>query len=77
MKYKHDIIPLSCRLMSYTEQYLDYDPFVAVPEPSNPWIGDDVTFWELEARYENLNITSLFSDFSFQSVNERERVQEV
>ncbi|XP_067240029.1 regulator of G-protein signaling 6 isoform X2 [Chanodichthys erythropterus] len=39
-------------LMSYTEQYLDYDPFVAVPEPSNPWIGDDVTFWELEASKE-------------------------
>ncbi|XP_051730347.1 regulator of G-protein signaling 6 isoform X2 [Ctenopharyngodon idella] len=39
-------------LMSYTEQYLDYDPFVAVPEPSNPWIGDDVTFWEIEASKE-------------------------
>uniref|UniRef100_A0A671N3C5 Regulator of G-protein signaling 6-like n=1 Tax=Sinocyclocheilus anshuiensis TaxID=1608454 RepID=A0A671N3C5_9TELE len=36
-------------LMSYTEQYLDYDPFVTVPEPANPWISDDVTFWELEA----------------------------
>ncbi|RXN16730.1 regulator of G- signaling 6-like protein [Labeo rohita] len=36
-------------LMSYTEQYLDYDPFVTVPDPANPWISDDVTFWELEA----------------------------
>uniref|UniRef100_A0A8C2KCM3 Regulator of G protein signaling 6 n=1 Tax=Cyprinus carpio TaxID=7962 RepID=A0A8C2KCM3_CYPCA len=36
-------------LMSYTEQYLDYDPFVTVPEPANPWISEDVTFWELEA----------------------------
>uniref|UniRef100_A0A672SCF9 Regulator of G-protein signaling 6-like n=1 Tax=Sinocyclocheilus grahami TaxID=75366 RepID=A0A672SCF9_SINGR len=36
-------------LMSYTEQYLDYDPFVTVPEPANPWISDDATFWELEA----------------------------
>ncbi|XP_051951746.1 regulator of G-protein signaling 6-like isoform X2 [Xyrauchen texanus] len=35
-------------LMTYTEQYLDYDPFVSVPEPSNPWVGDDITFWELE-----------------------------
>uniref|UniRef100_A0A672Q8X7 Regulator of G-protein signaling 6-like n=1 Tax=Sinocyclocheilus grahami TaxID=75366 RepID=A0A672Q8X7_SINGR len=35
-------------LMSSTEQYLDYDPFVTVPEPANPWISDDVTFWELE-----------------------------
>ncbi len=38
--------------MSYTEQSLDYDPFVTVPDPANPWISDDVTFWELEARYE-------------------------
>uniref|UniRef100_A0A672Q8C9 Regulator of G-protein signaling 6-like n=1 Tax=Sinocyclocheilus grahami TaxID=75366 RepID=A0A672Q8C9_SINGR len=51
-------------LMSSTEQYLDYDPFVTVPEPANPWISDDVTFWELEARYENLNTTSLFIDSS-------------
>uniref|UniRef100_A0A672SDI7 Regulator of G-protein signaling 6-like n=1 Tax=Sinocyclocheilus grahami TaxID=75366 RepID=A0A672SDI7_SINGR len=34
---------------TYTEQYLDYDPFVTVPEPANPWISDDATFWELEA----------------------------
>ncbi|KAK1796086.1 hypothetical protein P4O66_009170, partial [Electrophorus voltai] len=36
-------------LMSYTEQYLEYDPFVCTSEPSNPWISDDCTFWELEA----------------------------
>uniref|UniRef100_A0AAY4CAH9 Regulator of G protein signaling 6 n=1 Tax=Denticeps clupeoides TaxID=299321 RepID=A0AAY4CAH9_9TELE len=36
-------------LMSYTEQYLDYDPFLTMPEPSNPWMSDDPTFWELEA----------------------------
>lgn len=53
-----------CRLMSYTEQYLDYDPFVTVPDPANPWISDDITFWELEARYENLNTSSLFIDSS-------------
>uniref|UniRef100_A0A8C1UP24 Regulator of G protein signaling 6 n=1 Tax=Cyprinus carpio TaxID=7962 RepID=A0A8C1UP24_CYPCA len=35
-------------LMIYTEQYLDYDPFVTLPDPANPWISDDVTFWELE-----------------------------
>ncbi|XP_057198164.1 regulator of G-protein signaling 6-like [Triplophysa rosa] len=47
-------------LMSYTDQYLEYDPFLSVPDPSNPWIGDDVTFWEQEARYENHNNTSVF-----------------
>lgn len=37
-------------LLSYTEQYLDYDPFFVLPDPSNPWLSDDTTFWELEAR---------------------------
>ncbi|XP_066550423.1 regulator of G-protein signaling 6 isoform X2 [Amia ocellicauda] len=39
-------------LMTYTEQFLDYDPFVTIPEPSNPWITDDPTFWDLEASKE-------------------------
>lgn len=37
-------------LLSYTEQYLDYDPFFVPPDPSNPWLSDDTTFWELETR---------------------------
>ncbi|XP_037595783.1 regulator of G-protein signaling 7 [Cebus imitator] len=36
-------------LLSYTEQYLEYDPFLLPPDPSNPWLSDDTTFWELEA----------------------------
>uniref|UniRef100_A0A8C1F2H4 Regulator of G protein signaling 7b n=1 Tax=Cyprinus carpio carpio TaxID=630221 RepID=A0A8C1F2H4_CYPCA len=36
-------------LLSFAEQYLEYDPFFTTPEPSNPWISDDVTSWELEA----------------------------
>uniref|UniRef100_A0A8C1HZE1 Regulator of G protein signaling 7a n=1 Tax=Cyprinus carpio carpio TaxID=630221 RepID=A0A8C1HZE1_CYPCA len=38
-------------LLSYTEQYSDYDPFLCTPDPSNPWISDDTTFWEMEARF--------------------------
>ncbi|XP_027467254.2 regulator of G-protein signaling 7 isoform X8 [Zalophus californianus] len=38
-------------LLSYTEQYLEYDPFLVPPDPSNPWLSDDTTFWELEARF--------------------------
>lgn len=41
---------LPSSLLSYTEQYLDYDPFFVPPDPSNPWLSDDTTFWELEAR---------------------------
>ncbi|XP_027420535.1 regulator of G-protein signaling 7 isoform X7 [Bos indicus] len=39
-------------LLSYTEQYVEYDPFLAPPDPSNPWLSDDTTFWELEASKE-------------------------
>ncbi|XP_070301297.1 regulator of G-protein signaling 6-like [Salvelinus sp. IW2-2015] len=36
-------------LMSYTEQFMVYDPLASTIEPSNPWISDDMTFWDLEA----------------------------
>uniref|UniRef100_A0A8C1YKC3 Regulator of G protein signaling 7a n=1 Tax=Cyprinus carpio TaxID=7962 RepID=A0A8C1YKC3_CYPCA len=39
-------------LLSYTEQYSDYDPFLSTPDPSNPWISDDTTLWEMEASKE-------------------------
>ncbi|KAM6128051.1 regulator of G-protein signaling 7 isoform 11-T11 [Pterocles gutturalis] len=39
-------------LLAYTDQYLEYDPFLVPPDPSNPWISDDTTFWELEASKE-------------------------
>ena len=28
------------------EQYAEYDAFICAPDPSNPWITDDVTLWE-------------------------------
>uniref|UniRef100_A0A8C2WRE5 Regulator of G protein signaling 6 n=1 Tax=Cyclopterus lumpus TaxID=8103 RepID=A0A8C2WRE5_CYCLU len=39
-------------LISYTEQYVDYDPFVTALEPSNPWTSDDPSLWDLEASKE-------------------------
>ncbi|KAF6736308.1 Regulator of G-protein signaling 7 [Oryzias melastigma] len=39
-------------LVGYTEQYFEYDPFLTPPDPSNPWISDDTTLWELEASKE-------------------------
>ncbi|KAJ3607214.1 hypothetical protein NHX12_026727, partial [Muraenolepis orangiensis] len=41
-------------LITYTEQYMEYDPFLTSPEPSNPWTSDDCTFWDLETSSENL-----------------------
>lgn len=43
---------LRVSLITYAEQFMDYDPFLTSPEPSNPWTSDDPTFWDLEARYE-------------------------
>uniref|UniRef100_A0A672FVR6 Regulator of G protein signaling 6 n=1 Tax=Salarias fasciatus TaxID=181472 RepID=A0A672FVR6_SALFA len=39
-------------LITYTEQYMDYDPFVTGPEPSNPWTADDPSLWDLESSKE-------------------------
>ncbi|XP_061560848.1 regulator of G-protein signaling 6 isoform X1 [Phycodurus eques] len=39
-------------LISYTEQYLEYDPLVMPQEPSNPWTSDDQSYWDLEASKE-------------------------
>ncbi|XP_068432993.1 regulator of G-protein signaling 6-like [Clinocottus analis] len=39
-------------LISYTEQYVDYDPFVTTLEPPNPWTSDDPSLWDLEASKE-------------------------
>lgn len=47
--YRH--LCLNNSLLGYTEQYLEYDPFLTPPDPSNPWISDDTTVWELEVRW--------------------------
>ncbi|RWS04446.1 Regulator of G-protein signaling 7-like protein, partial [Dinothrombium tinctorium] len=33
---------------TYYEQWSEYDPFITLPEPTNPWINDSTDFWELE-----------------------------
>ncbi|XP_026525110.1 regulator of G-protein signaling 7 isoform X5 [Notechis scutatus] len=35
-------------LLTYTGQYVEYDPFLQSSDPSNPWLSDDPTFWETE-----------------------------
>ncbi|XP_037359530.2 regulator of G-protein signaling 6 isoform X2 [Talpa occidentalis] len=35
-------------LITYTEQYVEYDPLITPAEPSNPWISDDVALWDIE-----------------------------
>lgn len=35
---------------------MEYDPFVTTPELSNPWLSDDPSLWDLEARYRSRNM---------------------
>ena len=35
-------------LMSYFELYSDLDAHITCPEPSNPWVSDNLEFWEQE-----------------------------
>jgi regulator of G-protein signaling len=34
-------------LIQHCETYTDYDPFTSGAQPSNPWISEDCTFWDL------------------------------
>ncbi|XP_058800404.1 regulator of G-protein signaling 9 isoform X2 [Phymastichus coffea] len=34
---------------THFETYMEYDPMMAQPQPSNPWITDDQTFWQLNS----------------------------
>ncbi len=36
------------RHMGYYDMYSEYDPFIAAPEPSNPWLSDSTDFWDQE-----------------------------
>lgn len=34
--------------IGYYEQYAEYDAFITLPDPSNPWMSDNMEFWEVE-----------------------------
>ncbi|XP_036149320.1 regulator of G-protein signaling 9 isoform X3 [Monomorium pharaonis] len=36
-------------LKSYFETYVEWDPMFTQPQPSNPWVTDDHTFWQLNS----------------------------
>lgn len=38
-------------LMAYSETFIEYDFFIHPALPSNPWITDDTTFWQLNNMY--------------------------
>ncbi|CAB3408546.1 unnamed protein product [Caenorhabditis bovis] len=34
-------------MVTWVDQRADYDPFLTAPQPSNPWLTDDTSFWTL------------------------------
>lgn len=34
--------------ITFYDQWSEYDPFITLPEPSNPWSTDSTDFWEME-----------------------------
>ena len=34
-------------LLDYTGNFVEWDPLLVGCEPSNPWMSDDTTYWEL------------------------------
>ncbi|XP_011503766.1 PREDICTED: uncharacterized protein LOC105366873 [Ceratosolen solmsi marchali] len=36
-------------LQTHFDTYIEYDPMMTQPQPSNPWITDDQTFWQLNS----------------------------
>ncbi|RWS27642.1 regulator of G-protein signaling 7-like protein [Leptotrombidium deliense] len=39
---------------TYYDQWAEYDPFITLPEPTNPWINDSTDFWELERQIKDV-----------------------
>uniref|UniRef100_T1JFM9 RGS domain-containing protein n=1 Tax=Strigamia maritima TaxID=126957 RepID=T1JFM9_STRMM len=42
--------------INYFEQYQEYDPFITTPEPSNPWITDNIEFWEQDKQSKDVSV---------------------
>ena len=38
---------LCAGLLEYTDTFVDWDPLLAGVTPSNPWMTDDTSYWEI------------------------------
>ncbi|XP_076265503.1 uncharacterized protein LOC143199517 isoform X2 [Rhynchophorus ferrugineus] len=38
-------------LVQHVETYSEFDPLLVPPLPSNPWVNEDVTYWQLTASF--------------------------
>lgn len=41
--------------LSYFKQWAEYDPFIAQPVPSNPWISDSTELWDSERQTKDVH----------------------
>lgn len=41
--------------LSYFNQWAEYDPFIAQPIPSNPWISDSTELWDSERQTKDVH----------------------
>jgi hypothetical protein len=59
-------------LIQHCETYTEYDPFSSGAQPSNPWITEDQTFWELNSPlYVNFIQNSTYRYYRGQKVSLR------
>lgn len=36
-------------MVQHVETYMEYDPMIVGTQPSNPWVSEDLTFWQLNS----------------------------
>ena len=41
------IIIIMLDLLEYTDTFVEWDPLLLGCGPSNPWMSDDTTYWEI------------------------------
>ncbi|CAG9860594.1 unnamed protein product [Phyllotreta striolata] len=39
-------------MVQYVEIYMEYDPLITPTQPSNPWVSEDLTYWQLNSPLE-------------------------
>lgn len=36
-------------MVQHVEIYMEYDPLITPTQPSNPWVSEDLTYWQLNS----------------------------
>jgi regulator of G-protein signaling len=60
--------------VNFYEQYIEFDPFLTPPDPSNPWIADTTEFWDMEKLLLVIFLLNLLITDQFSVLNLRQQV---